>query len=209
MIDIIHVIDDIVEKQVQDEIEQMMFAPAPMWSLLQDVAASSSLAEKKTPGIGLTLYHNSVVSVSPFHQEILQKTLPITIASCKHLNLNEVMLHQARSFIHFPLSDHVRKQHDTIHTDILQEHLVCLYYVNDSDGDTVLFNETTEDYPLVDTTCVFDDRKFTEMKRVQPKKGRVVLFNGKRYHCSSPPQKDLRCIINFNLLASSTVGSCA
>jgi hypothetical protein len=37
------------------------------------------------------------------------------------------------------------------------------------------------------------------IKRVSPKKGRVVLFNGNRYHSSSGPTKDVRVIINFNV----------
>ena len=49
-----------------------------------------------------------------------------------------------------------------------------LYYVNDSDGDTIIYNEKTK----------FDDcnvmkMNFTIKKKVSPKQGRVVLFDGR------------------------------
>jgi hypothetical protein len=38
-----------------------------------------------------------------------------------------------------------------------------------------------------------------EHKRVTPKRGRAVLFDGSRYHCSSQPTIGYRTIINFDL----------
>jgi hypothetical protein len=65
-----------------------------------------------------------------------------------------------------------------------------VYYVSDSDGETVLFNEFYEkDKPLP---------KLTVAQRVAPKKGRIVLFDSRRYHASSnPTAHDSRTIINF------------
>lgn len=60
--------------------------------------------------------------------------------------------------------------------------ITCIYYVNDSDGDTIFFGE---------------EYKVTE--RVSPKKGRLVYFKGNTYHAKETPQKfDTRCVINFN-----------
>jgi hypothetical protein len=61
-----------------------------------------------------------------------------------------------------------------------------LYYVNDSDGDTLLFNEKppTESISL--------------MGKVEPKKGRAVLFDSNLLHCGTPPiVSQNRCVINF------------
>tara|TARA_R110002012_G_scaffold284364_1_gene475117 strand:+ start:887 stop:1489 length:603 start_codon:yes stop_codon:yes gene_type:complete len=68
------------------------------------------------------------------------------------------------------------------HTDQKDPHLVFLYYVNDSDGDTVFYAQ---------------DRK-TEIKRVSPKKGRAVIFNGEIPHSGSTPTKNERLTININ-----------
>ena len=37
-----------------------------------------------------------------------------------------------------------------------------------------------------------------EIKRVSPKKGRIVFFEGSMYHCSSRPETKTRAILNFN-----------
>ena len=67
-----------------------------------------------------------------------------------------------------------------------------VYYVNDSDGDTVIFNE-------------FDQGDVAELsvaKRVTPKQGRVVVFDSNRVHCSTNPiSSQTRCVVNFVLKA--------
>ena len=88
---------------------------------------------------------------------------------------------QSRVFLHMPSFN---PGLDDIHVDIEIPHQVFLYYVNDSDGDTVFFK---------------DDEK-TEIKRVTPKKGRGVFFNGLIKHCSTRPSKSHRCIFNYDFL---------
>ena len=65
-----------------------------------------------------------------------------------------------------------------------------LYYVNDSDGDTFIFNERMEDISL-------EDIKLTINKRISPKQGRAILFDGEILHAGSPPRiHDSRIIIS-------------
>lgn len=69
------------------------------------------------------------------------------------------------------------------HTDMDFPHYVMLYYVNDCDGDTFFF-----------------DRDGNLLKRVSPKKGRLVYFNGEIYHAGSNPIKSKdRIVININV----------
>jgi len=37
-------------------------------------------------------------------------------------------------------------------------------------------------------------------KRVTPKQGRVVIFNGLHWHTAEQPKDNVRCIINYNLI---------
>ncbi len=69
------------------------------------------------------------------------------------------------------------------HVDFHYEHTTMLYYVNDSDGPTKLYNS--------DRTKV--------VKEVHPKRGRVLIFDGLTYHASScPKDHPSRIVINYN-----------
>jgi hypothetical protein len=67
----------------------------------------------------------------------------------------------------------------TIHRDVGMPHWVCLYYVSNSDGDTIFY-----------------DKNNKEINRVSPKKGRIAFFDGSIDHCGSKPQNDTRIVIN-------------
>ena len=92
-------------------------------------------------------------------------------------------------------------QHHLPHIDTWRPHWVAIYYVNDSDGDTVIFNETNDTYNSgqsdIDKTLAGN---FTVKKRITQKKGKVLIFEGKYYHTSSWPIKNkCRSVINMNL----------
>lgn len=65
-----------------------------------------------------------------------------------------------------------------------------LYYVNNIDGDTLLFAEK------------FSGKKPTSLTLVNsssPKMGKAIVFDSNRFHCSSTPTKHRRMVINFIL----------
>lgn len=72
-----------------------------------------------------------------------------------------------------------------IHTDQNHPHLVCIYYCNDSDGDTVFF-----------------DHNEKEAFRYTPKKNTAVIFDGSIPHAAETPSRK-RCVLNFNYLISN------
>ena len=76
------------------------------------------------------------------------------------------------------------------HIDDEHDHKSMIYYVNDSDGDTVLFKEQ------FDGSLNFN--KKTEECRISPKKNKAVVFDGFRYHSGSVPKINHRVLINFN-----------
>lgn len=87
------------------------------------------------------------------------------------------------------------------HIDSFMPHYNAIYYVNDTDGDTVIFNETNDDYdPGQNDIRTIKQNKFTVKHRVEPKRGKLVVFSGKYYHSSSPVRHHkYRCVINMNL----------
>jgi len=92
--------------------------------------------------------------------------------------------------------------HHLPHLDFFDHHYVAIYYVNDSDGDTYLFENTNKEYNLDYDVQITKDRStnWPVKKRITPKKGKLVLFNGYRYHSSSSPkQSNYRSLININI----------
>lgn len=81
-------------------------------------------------------------------------------------------------------ADAKENSYNTPHKDFDFKHFVILYYVNDSDGDTVFFNKDG----------------LSIQQRIVPKKGRVLIFDGDKLHTGSHPRRALfRLIINFDM----------
>jgi hypothetical protein len=93
---------------------------------------------------------------------------------------------------------------NTPHVDFLLPHMTACYYVNETDGDTVVFNETVADAAIDNLTeqAVLDyvaKTDFTIDTRISPKKGRLCVFDGLQFHASSKPkQHDRRMVITIN-----------
>ena len=72
--------------------------------------------------------------------------------------------------------------HNKPHYDQQKKHFVGIYYVNDSDGDTILFDEQEN-----------------ILEKISPKKGRWLFFRGDVLHSASHPYKSKnRLIINID-----------
>ena len=97
--------------------------------------------------------------------------------ACETLEVPSARVIQGRAFLQFPLNLK-SKDDDTPHIDLDEgeRHIVVLYYVKDSDGDTVIYNERTE------------SNTYTVKQKVTPKQGRVVIFDGGQYHT---PQQEI------------------
>jgi hypothetical protein len=69
------------------------------------------------------------------------------------------------------------------HIDRNDAHVVGLLYIDDSDGDTF----------------IYEDEGNVIKQKIEPKQNRLVLFDGKYYHSSSTPvNNQIRMTVNFN-----------
>lgn len=81
-----------------------------------------------------------------------------------------------------------REMYNYPHTDAAESNLSLILYLNDSDGDTIIFKEKSYDSSV----------GLNEYARVTPKKNRCVIFNSSYLHSSSPPiYTDYRLIANL------------
>ena len=86
------------------------------------------------------------------------------------------------------------------HTDYLpapDKLITILYYVNDSDGDTYFFKEKFKGSNMSKEEI----DNLTIIKKVSPKRGRLVVFKADIMHAGSHPiNNPTRVVINYNLL---------
>ena len=196
MIEDIIILDDVIPTHLQDKIEDLFTSSRLPWVFFKDIAIPPAEIKRLeitqlTPGIACYIKQDNPKFLN---EQLLKEVKIIVDESCKKIGKQCKDIFNARSFMHFPLAEELRKEYDNVHVDINYDHLVCLYYVNNTDGDTYIFDKTKKEL-----NHISKDTKLGILKQVSPKKGRVVLFDGRRYHSSSGPTKDIRCIINFNV----------
>ena len=162
------IIDNFVSKKIQNEIEGLILGDTFPWYYTPNI--TSNKHKKLNPAL-LHIFSKPEGVNSVYFDSVL----PL-IKKAK----GQTVLY-SKTILQFPNSGDGSL--DEPHIDMEREHKVLLYYVIDSDGDTVFFN-----------------KKNKINKRVTPKKGRAVLFDGSIWHSAYKPKKNLRCIINFDYL---------
>lgn len=115
--------------------------------------------------------------------------LPMILESFEKFRLDCDLSNVFRSRVRLTLNKPISKEED-IHIDYSFPHLVLIYYVNTTDGDTVLYDENKK-----------------VINRISPKRGRCVLFDGLIKHASSSSTLSPRMIINTNIIVNERVKS--
>lgn len=172
------IIDDVLPASMADSIEATLFSPTFPWYYTDDITydhgSRNDLAE-----MSFGFFHL-------FQSEYRQLSMYGSyFESVVHIALDKAGLKikpdilQGRSFLQVPSV--YKREYNNKHVDTQIPHTVVLYYVNDSDGDTFLFEGVN----------IF--------KRITPKKNRVVIFDGSIYHSSSGPTLNKRAVLNFDV----------
>ena len=189
------ILDDVVDIETQNEIESAIFSAETQWTFGRTIFYHSQpevTKEKQKTVMGFSKsLHSTPDNYSAPDLGIYTKPL---YAAAEKINAKISSLLTARIQIQLPLNR--QEKYGIPHIDGIREfpYLVAVYYVNDSDGDTVLFKQTTYDTSPDDVKNNLIDIETT----VPYKKGRIVIFDGGIYHASGKPTTDVRCIINYN-----------
>ena len=185
----IKVFDKIIPQGYADAIEQDLLDREFPWYYVDDV---TSLDYGNNSGFTHVAYKTGqALDYYPF-----LKPLVYAIAEANGQPLKE--LYRIRiGFL--PKNDEPEYEYNTPHIDFLWDHYTACYYVNDSDGDTILFDKKMEDMGLSISDEVMRSfvkkTKFEIVKQVSPQKGRVVIFDGKRFHSSTKPRNHKRRLV--------------
>ena len=171
------IVDDVLPKTYADEIENTLFSPSFPWFYADDITYGQNAGElEKTFGFFHLLYSNGTKhsNYASFFEPIYHMAL-----GKAGVDLINPFVLQARTFLQVPSVK--ERTYNNKHIDMNNPHTVVLYYVNDSEGDTHLFDG------------------LDIIAKVTPKKNRALIFDGLTYHSSGTPSQNKRCVINFNI----------
>lgn len=163
--------DNVVSDQLADILEASYFR-VPFYYLNNITYAGNTTLYK--PGF----YHN-ISDKESIQSDLYSSMLHVlyTFAHKANIEINTII--RSRLFLLMPNSKDIDYQ---IHRDFDFAHKVFIYYVNNSEGPTKLYNNNE----LID--------------KVQPKKGRGLFFDGSIFHKSTQPIYTTRLILNVNFL---------
>jgi hypothetical protein len=190
MINDILVIDDFISLDKQDEISNLCFSPGMAWyfnptaGYPKEILDNIQLPAQVLDGFQFT---HRVID----NGQILSNTYPMFAPLLASLPFSNVIIERIKLNLTTKVSGFNSHNFGSPHTDrgfnSSNDYLTAIYYVNDSDGDTIVFNESVI------------DKNLTVKQRITPKKGRIVIFDGHVLHSpSNPIISDLRCVINLN-----------
>ncbi len=156
--------------------------PRPICEHITDLVMSTDFpwyfvpdATHLTPNGNASFAHvliNNYDSVSPF-TAVFTSALAII---AEHAGYYSNEIYRARLGLLYPS----KQEHNSWHTDYDSPHTTCLWYINNSDGDT----------------------RFRFGDNISPQRNGVLTFNGLEQHASSPPSTGVRIVLNVNLMTS-------
>jgi hypothetical protein len=190
-------IPNAIPKAYQDQVESELSSPQMLWTFQDEIARGASKFTTSFGGFSHMAYltDDNEPTISPMSSLLL----PILFVFCEKANLDFTALLRIRIGL-FPRTISNVTHHNP-HVDFSQPHRTAVYYVNDSDGDTVIFNESLDDVSIERSAEHANQGRFSIAASVPPKKGKMACFNGRFYHASAyPTEAAKRIVITFNFV---------
>ena len=201
-----YVIENFFELEYQNYLENIFQYTTPWYF------TKSTLAKKEDGIFDNNTFDSPQFSLQLCRLDNIDKELePISFFDTFKNNLENVLPVKVRQIIRshatltLPIVDGWKNKrfHAPAHVDLevpkhldygLDDVITCIYYINDSDGDTLAF------YPP-DKTKWNRASNLEVADRVTPKKGNLILFKGSTLHAGCPPiHTKSRCLININMI---------
>jgi len=184
--------DNVVSLEDQIYIKDLFYGNNFPWYYNPDVSEFNGYQQRPA------MFHNFIDEnnkVNSTHFDIVTKL----IKYAEQVTKKEFkFVQRASTFLQFPLSCEKIGDNliDQYHVDRVYPHWVILYYVNDYDGETVFSDSIYDGNDL----GIVDHTNFNVVKKVQGKQGRFFFFDGRIYHSATQPRKNMKCIINLNVI---------
>ena len=191
------IIDNFLSKSYHEKILELLSGPDFVWGYnhsisgsLEDRGEAGQNRVLETPqlneyGFSHSLWrenHGPDSGYSSFIEPMLYQILDV--ANCDFIfraRADMVTWSGEKEFIH------------PAHIDFPFPNVAAIFYVNESDGDTIFYNEKVDDVVNYKDLKIYD--------RVSPKANRLVLFDGDLLHTGCSPTKfKSRILINSNYI---------
>ena len=199
----IHILDNVLPVNMANEIESITSSNLFPWYLLRDIQEEKLLdsSEFKVSSDKNTL--NTIQmshkvfdhenKSSQVNSELFEYTKTICDICCDKVEMKPQYIRMKYNLL-FNNTKNKKRFHNTPHVDnSFIDNYSMIYYVNDSDGDTFIFNE------IYNSSNPAKIKKLTVQKKISPKKNRVVIFSGRYFHASSNPiHSENRIVLNTN-----------
>jgi hypothetical protein len=191
-----YVFDDIISNEEQKLLNDYVKSSNIEWVSMENITGEYG-GKKET--------HKFPAKVHPKpeckNEEINRIIDSIELIVAKKLNLEFIKNYRWKINWTTPIGEY--NPMDLLHCDGLRDHIAMVYYINDSTGDTCVYNNingnTAETYQ--ENFNNVDYNSYSLLTSVSPKMGRCVVFDGKLAHHGNYPSNGDRFIINFNFAA--------
>jgi len=197
MINEIYTFDNIVDIEIQNQIENYVYNKNLDWNSIQNVTNTAGIHTNYS-------FPADVLSEDKIDNNIL-KFIDIIIDNSLN-KINKKLAKKYRIKINKTIPYHIdaNEEYRLLHIDKMEPHVTIVYYINDSDGDTLIFNDENNKHlkdikEFINNDNFLDPKNFKLTNSISPKKGRVVVFDGNLWHYGKYPTKSERNIININL----------
>ena len=176
----IKVFDDLLTDFQKDFFETLVYGDSLGEKILPSIDFSIKYEATAVEDGKIPITFNHILKSSAKTSIWLDNFAIIPQLVCRELKTQLLDIYFARIYLSTPYPTTLERY--TPHTDLAFPHWVVIYYVNDSEGDTVFY-----------------DQRNNIIKTVNPKKGRIVFFNGSIKHSGGIPKYNPRCLVNYNI----------
>ena len=198
MINEIYSFDNIVDIEIQNEIEKYVYNKNIYWDAKTNITKSGGTNTNYS-------FPAQVLAEVNIDKNILKFIDIIIDNSLNKINKKLAKKYRIKINKTIPHSIDTNEEYRLLHVDKVEPHLTIIYYINDSDGDTLIFKDENNKHlknikEFMNNDNFLDFKNFELTKCISPKKGRVVVFDGNLWHYGKYPTKGERNIININLV---------
>lgn len=194
----VKVLNNFLSQEMENEIEKLLFDGDFPWffnekTVYEDLNKGFFYNDKNT--VHGSQFNHTFLNNNKINSDFYKNIAPLIFYFSVHSGIKVDKPIRIKSNLTVPDIVYNNKWHRPAHYDAIEKNIItAIYYVNDSDGDTIFFED-----PKDKKSSNVSELK--EINRVSPKKGQIVYFDSKILH-SNALNKDTkyRCVINFNFI---------